>query len=804
MWKNYLTITLRSLRKNKAYSFINILGLAIGMAAGFMILQYVYYETTYDSFFENKENIFRVRTDRFNNGQLSTQWAAGASGAGPDMKEAFPEVLDYVKMYATEPIMTYDERYFDINFGFYATANFFEVFSVPLLQGVDSLVLRDMQTVVLSETMAKKMFGKEDPVGKEIETHDGARFTVTGVFQDFPEKSHMEAEILFSMITWITWQGGERADRTWQWDGWLNYVVLQEGTNSDDLQGKFPEFIASLHSDQFDGKQVEMINFVLQPLDKIHLTSNFRHEIKPNGDETATYFLLIIGMFVLFIAWINYINLATARSLNRAREVGIRKVLGSAKSQLVKQFLFESTFTNLLAFVLSVLFVILVFPTFSDFLGRSTSYTWPDDMSFWVGLSAMLISGILISGFYPSWVLANYKPISVLKGKFTGTSRGNILRKGLVVFQFLASIILITGTYVVYKQLGFLQNQNLGVNIDQTLVIESNRDWRDSISTPRYNLFKNRVADESAVQQISTTTAIPGRTPRWNAGGIRLLRQTNAESNQYRIISSDDNFSSMFGLEVIAGRTFDKSFGNESGNVLFNESAMKRIGISDPEALLNEKIFFWGDTFNVIGIVKDYRQESPKSAYDALIFRYRESPGDFYALKLRSKNYRVTLERLRENWVAAYGNKPFNYFFLDDYYNEQYKSELRFGSIFGWFSGLAIFVACLGLFGLASFTTGLRVKEVSVRKVLGASFSSLWMLLTGDFLKLVGLSVIISLPLTWWLMNQWLENFANRISLSLWLFVIPAFLLTIIAVCTVSYHTIYTANLNPATTLKDE
>lgn len=804
MWKNFFTITLRNLKKNRVYSFINIFGLVIGMTAGFMILQYVYYEITYDRFFDNRENIYRVRTDRYDKGMLSTQWAAGASGAGIDMKEAFPEVLDYVKLYPWNQLLAHTDQFFDTEYGYFATRNFFQVFSIPLLSGVDSLVLKDLNTAVLSESFARKMFGDKDPVGETVHISDGTTFLITGIFKDLPEKSHMKIEVLYSMNTWLSWVGGDEADRTWQWDGWLNYLVLLDGTDPEVLQSKFPDFIASLHSDEFDGRQAEMVKFYLQPLDQIHLISDYRGEIKPTGDKTATYFLLIIGMFVLFIAWINYINLTTARSMNRAREVGIRKVLGSMKSRLIVQFLFESTFTNFIAAVLAVILILICFPFFNDFVGRSTAFTWPEEPWFWAGFAVMLIFGILMSGFYPALVLAGYQPVTVLKGKFTGTVRGNLLRKGLVICQFLASTVLITGTYVVYRQLGYLQSQQLGVNIDQTLVIESNRDWRDSVSAPRYTSFKNLVSMESSVKRITTSSAVPGRTPAWNAGGIRLLRQSEEETNQYRIVSCDADYMEMFDLELVAGRKFDIDFGQEETNVVFNESAVKRIGIDNPREILNEQIFFWGDTFNIVGVVKDYRQESPKTAYDALIFRYRENPGEFYSIKLSTNNYQDALESVEEHWKSVYGTKPFNYFFLDDYYNEQYKAELRFGAIFGWFSGLAIFVACLGLFGLTSFMTRLRTKEVSIRKVLGASFENLWLLLTRDFLKLVTLAIAISLPLTWWLLDQWLDNFANRIPLSWWLFLVPACLLVIAAAGTVSYHTIFTANVNPANSLKEE
>ena len=433
------------------------------------------------------------------------------------------------------------------------------------------------------------------------------------------------------------------------------------------------------------------MEFNLQPLTKIHLISDYRGEIKPTGNERATYFLLIIGLFVLFIAWINYINLTTAHSLKRAREVGIRKVLGSHKSQLVKQFLLESMFMNLLSFVLAGILVLLTFPLFSRFLGRETTYTWPDSPVFWFGLAGFFVLGILLSSFYPALVLSRFKPVAVLKGRFSGSAQGNLLRKGLVTFQFLASIFLITGTYVVYKQLNYLRSQDLGIKIDQTLVVNTPNYSSDSVRTSRHDVFQNQLLGESFVKGITTSSAVPGRTPEWNAGGIRLLNETERESNQYRIIASDDQFADFYGMEVISGRSFDSNFGQEEENVVFNEAAVKRMGFADPEEILNRKIFFWGDTMSVVGVVKNYRQESPKQAYDALIFRYFQHPSGFYSIQLSSANVQRSLDRIRTHWETAFSNKPFEYFFLDDYYNEQYKAELRFGSIFSLFGGLGYF-----------------------------------------------------------------------------------------------------------------
>lgn len=801
MWKNFFVITYRNLTRHSFYSLINIFGLAIGLAAGFLILQHVYHQFSYDNFFENKENIYRVQTNRLKDGEMATQWAAGCAGVGLHMKEDFPEVLGFVNMHSSGAEISYNRKYFTPEFPYYVGASFFEVFSIPLLRGVDSLVLKEPFTVALSETMAKKMFGDEDPMGKVIQMNDDDEFKVTGIFQDIPENSHMSFDVLYSFETYVAFTS-ENARTAWQWDGFLNYVVLHPDADPNLLSEKFPEFIQQRQGEELEQYGAGM-EFVLQPLNKIHLTSNYRSEIKTTGDERATYFLLIIGMFVLFIAWINYINLTTARSLSRAREVGIRKVMGSFKAQLVRQFMFESLFINLLAFVISVILVIIIFPFFNDFAGRSSSYPWPDAPAFWAGLAFIFGTGILLSGFYPALVLSKFKPVTVLKGKFSGSSSGNLLRKGLVTFQFLASLVLIVGTYVVYKQMNFLQSQDLGVNIDQTLVIETPNFQSDSVYSTKDNIFRNSLLSESFVNNMTTSTAVPGETPQWNAGGIRLINQTEAESNQYRVLGGDANFMDFYGLEVISGRGFDDSFGTEEGSVIFNEEAMRLLGFNDMEEILNQKINFWGDTFNIVGVVKNYRQESPKKAYDALIFRYFNSPSGYYSVNLNG-NIRQSVDQVKAHYEAAFGTKTYNSFFLDDHYNQQYQAELKFGSIFALFSGLAIIVACLGLFGLASYITSMRAKEVGVRKVLGASIRNLWMLLTSDFLKLVGLSILVAVPVSYVVMQNWLENFANRINLNVMIFLLPVVILILIAVATVSFHTIRTSNLNPAETLKDE
>ena len=599
MLRNHLRIAWRNLRKNTFYSFLTIFGLAIGIAAGFLILQYVYFELTYDDLFENKENIYRVQLNRFNDGDMATQWAAGCAGAGYAMKEDFPEVLDFVNLHQSFAEISYQQNYFKLDHAYYAGNNFFDVFSVPLIQGIDSTVLKDPFAVVLSESLAKKIFKDQDPVGKELLQNDDTPFTVTGVFKDLPERSHMQFDLLYSFEAYVNFTS-EEARTAWQWDGFLNYVVLQNGTDPRTLETKFPEFIQRRQGEELERYNAGM-EFNLQPLTKIHLISNYRGEIKPTGDERATYFLLVIGLFVLFIAWINYINLTTAHSLKRAREVGIRKVLGSLRSQLMRQFLLESFLMNALGLGFALVLILITFPIFNDFIGRLSSYTWPDSGLFWVGLIAFFSMGTLLSGFYPAVVLSRFKPITVLKGKFTSTGQGNFLRKGLVTLQFVASIFLITGTYVVYKQLNHLRSQDLGINIEQTLSIHTPAYSSDSILNSKYDVFRNSLGSESSVGAITASTAVPGRTAGWNAGGIRLLTQTDQESNQYRVLGCDDAFMDFYGLKMVSGRKFDETRGTEEQNVIFNEAALKRIGLQDPEEILSRKIFFWGDTFSVIG-----------------------------------------------------------------------------------------------------------------------------------------------------------------------------------------------------------
>ena len=798
MFKNSLLTAWRSIIKNKVYSIINILGLAVGMAAFLLIALYARHEINYDGFHENKDNIYRVQQNRYNKGELTTQWAAGCAGIGPALKENFAEVEEFVKLHGTNVVLQFEEKVFKEERTYYATSNFFEVFSVKLIEGIDSLVLREPYSVVLSKSSAKKYFGDQDPIGETIKQNGRTEFTVTGVYEDISSQSHMAADMLYSFESFVDMTNEGARDR-WDWDGFYTYVTLLPNTNQKDFEAKIPDFVVAKWGEEM-AQSNHAMKFSLQPIKDIHLYSDYMYEMKANGDGKATYFLLIIAFFIIIIAWVNYINLSTSKSMERAKEVGIRKVLGSMRQQITRQFLTESFLLNFLAMILGFILMVAILPYFRTLSGINLTMVFTDGF-LWLTLVVLFIVGGFLSGLYPALVLSGFKPATVLKGKLSGASGGVVLRKSLVVFQFIASLVLMVGTVTVFEQLQFMKNQDLGVNIDQTLIVKG-PNITDSLYNDNFLAFKHAVSNYSAVATVASSTSIPGSQPGWNAGGIRLIEQPETEGNQYRIIGVDGDFIGAFGLEMLAGRMFDEERTQEHQNVLFNESAVKLLGFT-PEEALQREIFFWGDTFKIVGVLKNYHQESLKKSFEPLVFRYMHAAG-FYSIKVQSTNMSETIELVEEEWQAMFPGNPFEYFFLDDHFNQQYKAELQFGKVFGLFTGLAIFIACLGLFGLASYTTLQRTKEIGVRKVLGASVPSILMLLSKDFSRLIIIAIVLSTPVSWYLIHQWLLGFANKIYISWWLFGLPALVLMFVALATVSFQTIKSAQTNPVQCLRDD
>ncbi|WP_339816001.1 FtsX-like permease family protein [uncultured Imperialibacter sp.] len=800
MFRNYLVTALRSLLRQKAFSFINIIGLAIGLAACLLIIQYARFELSYEKFLPGYQNVYRLRLDRYNNGELGSQWAAGASAIGKALKEEFPEVVSYARLSHWGFTVKIGDKVFKEENSFFASDDFLKVFPYKVVAGSGENALKEPFTSIITQSTASKYFGEEEAVGKIITVNSGQGFKVTAVIEDQPRNTHLKFGVLVSFATYISWQ--PEVDDAWWWDGFLNYVKLEEGTSASAFEAKIPTLVEARIGERNREVNHEMI-FSLQPLADIHLYSHLMHETEQGGDGDTVYALLGIGFFIILIAWINYVNLATARSINRAREVGVRKVMGSYKRQLVGQFMLESALTNLVAVAIALVIVLAATPYFSELTGQQVSYAFLADAYFWFVLLAFFAGGSILSGLYPSFVLARFQPASVLKGKMSTSPRGILLRKGLVILQMTASVFLMAGTLIVTKQLGFMKSQDLGVDIDQTLVIKG-PNVTDSTYTERLTAFKNTLLAQTTVKSMTASSSVPGRQPNWNAGGIRLVTQADSEAKQYRIVGMDYDFIDAYGLEIVAGRKFSKEFGTETTNVIFNETALRWIGFDDPEDLLGNKIEFWGDQYTVIGIAKDYYQQSLKESHEPLIFRLIPDAGQFYSIKLNTANLQSNIEMVKEEYLSSFPGNVFEYFFLDDYFNQQYASEQTFGKVVALFSGLSIFVACLGLIGLTSFSASMRTKEIGIRKVLGASERTILGLLTREFLLLIVISSVLAIPLSWLVYQGWLDNFANRIDLSPWLLLVPGLAVAAVALLASASQTIRAAKLDPAKSLRHE
>lgn len=801
MLKNYLTSVFRYVSKNKAFTLINVSGLAIGMVACMQIVEFVVHEFSYDTFLEHKEQIFRVQLDRYNKGEITTRWASGCAGIGPDLKAEFPEVKYYTRMTWGNAMLSHGDVFFKEDNVKFATEDFFKVFSIKMLQGDRETALKAPYKMVMSRSMAKKYFGAENPLGKVIRNNGKTDYEITGIFEDLPDNSHMAIDGLFSFTTFQAMNNNDPMT-TWQWDGFTTYIMLDDKADPKAFEAKLPAFVQKKMGKELKEGNEDMV-FHLQPVSSIHLDSDFIGEFKANGNRQSVYFLSIVAILILFIAWINYINLSTAKAIERAREVGVRKVMGSFRSQLVQQFMLEALVLNATAVFIAVGFVLLLTPWFSELTGRPLGYVLFQQGAFWFGIGGLILGGALLSGLYPAFVLSSYKPVEVLKGRFKNTSRGVYFRKGMVITQFVASITLIVGTFTVYRQLRYMQEQKLGVNIDQTLVLNS-PSVVDSTYQQKFQVFKQALLQFPEVSFVTASTSVPGTQPGWNAGGIRRLSQREDEANQYRVIMMDHDFIKAYGLEMVSGRPFSGDVVNEYESVILNESAVSLMGFSKPEEALNDHIYFWGDTFKIVGVVKNYHQESLKKAFDPLVFRYNKSPGGSYSIKFNTANVKTSMANFEEQWKAVFPGNPFISFFLDDHYNQQYKSDQQFGRIFGIFSTLAIFIACLGLFGLSSLTAIQRTKEIGVRKVHGASVPHIIFLLYKDVMYLILIAAVIIVPLAYYVIQEWMGNFAYQTSLNVFTFVVVALMALVFSFFTVAFHSLKTARMNPVNALKYE
>ena len=801
MLRNYLQVAIRSFLRNPISSAVNISGLVIGMTAFILIIQYIRFELSYDNFHKKGDRIFRIQQDRYNKGVITTQWAAGCSAVGQALYENFPEMENFTRFQKWNAVLSYGEKNFREENIYIADTSFFKIFSFRLKEGDKNTILQNSMEMVLSETSARKHFGDANPVGKSLRFNGGPEIMITGIFRDMPVNSHLKPDILVSWETLVRFQGKE-VNTAWQWDAFFNYILLNPSTDYKEFEAKIPAFIEQKLGEDLERWDAGVV-YHLQPLRSIHLHSDFMFEAEVNGNARTVFALLIVAIFLVVIAWINYINISTSRSLERARETGMRKVTGASRNQLISQFLLESVMVNILAIFLAFVLVQLFSNFFNSFFSEKLDFGLRSNTGFWGVMLGIFIAGALISGIYPAFVLSSFKPVTVFKGSQELKVGGIGMRRVLVIIQFSLSLLMISGTLVVFRQISYMQHYDLGINIDNTIVLRG-PSVNDSTYAETFNAFKAELLRNSEIEMISTSTAVPGRQPLWNAGGIRLLSQGEDETNQYRIIGFDYNFVDLYGLSILEGRNFSDEFGRNSETVLFNENAIRLIGFKDFASAMNQQIYFWGDTFSIVGVVKNYHQEGLKVDQEPLIFRFFENINDYYSIRVNPGNIQQTLIDIESQWRDFFPGNPYEYFFLEDYFNEQYKNELLFGKVLNLFSLLAIAIACLGLFGLSSHTTAQRTREIGIRKVLGSSTENCILLLMRFFVIQILISIPFGLGAGYLIMSGWLENFAYRIGIGWWFFLIPVCLLTVIAILTVSSQIIKTASTNPATSLRYE
>jgi putative ABC transport system permease protein len=793
MLRNYLKTAWRNLWKHKAFTFINIMGLSVGMTACFLIFLYVNFETSYDNFNTKADRIYRLVTDIKTPSDM-LHWSSTSAPMSINIRKDFPEVESSVRISGQSFLVRKGNLKFQEKNTIMADSTLFNIFDFPLIYGNKNTALKEPMSIVLSQTAAKKYFGDANPVGQTVLlTGAGINSVITGVMKDIPENSQIKADMIVSMSSQQQVYGNS-SDSAWAAFNLASYLLLKPGTNPQNLAAKFPAFL-----DKYTGKQLKeaqmSFTLFLEPLRDVYLRST--RDGNASGNINNVYIFSIIAIFILLIACINFINLTTARAAERAKEVGIRKVSGAEKYQLMRQFIGESVMVCLIAFVITVILSIILIPLFNQLAGKTVSNGFFEH-SF--NILLVLFTSICIgfvAGIYPALVLSSYKPIIVLKGRFTTGSRGILLRKGLVIAQFTISIALIIATIVVYNQLKYMRNQDLGFDKDQMMIIDTNGDKNK-------DAFKESLSSVPGVLATAFSSSVPG-----NGNSTAYSKVQNKAGDMQTasldIYFVDFDYINQYKMKIVAGRGFSKQFGTDTTQAMvINESTARLLGYTSPQQAIGRNFDQWGRQGKIIGVVKDFHYLSLQQAIPPLTMRIEPGGYQMLSIKVSSRNLPSTIKAIETKWNQIIPDRPFDYSFLDESFDKQYRDEDRFGNLFLNFAVLAIFISCLGLLGLASYSTIQRTKEIGVRKVMGASVANIVNLLSKDFLKLVLIAFVIAAPIAAFGMYKWLQDFAYRMNLSAWTFVLAGLVAVIIAFITVSFHAIKAAITNPVKSLRTE
>ncbi len=812
---NFLKLAFRNIVKRKGYSLLNIAGLTIGMSCCLLIFHYVSYEKSYDTFEPNAKQIVRVRLDSYQKGVLAFKSATSYPAIAPTMKKDFPEVENFCRLIDDNLLLSNEEqnKKFSENKGYYADPSTINMFGLHFIKGNPQTALNGADKIILSESTAKKYFGNEDALGKTLVNRSGEHvqpFQVAGVYKDFPSNSHLIMNYLVSYATLgeelrLEGDTSNASETAWGWYDFYVYIQLKPGINYQQLETKLPAFTDKyLNNRDWAKANNYRAELHLIPLSNIHLNSNYNQEAEVNGNGQAVSFLFLIAIFIICIAWINFINLATARSVERAKEVGVRKVLGALRSILIKQFLTESFILNLISLTFSLIIFFSLLHPFDVFTGRSNYTGVALTSNYWLIFFMLFIGGTILSGLYPAFVLSGFKPVLVLKGAFKNTTSGLLLRKSLIVVQFVTSVVLIAGTIIVYQQVNYMRHQSIGADINQTLVLKGPQTIADSLYQNIYQPFKNAVLHQPNIKSITSSSSVPGDEIYWTNSWKRYGDDQSTLTTLY-MLGVDYDFIPSYKIKMLAGRNFSQQFGTDDKTAIINENTVKLLGFKNAADAINQKIVRGNsDTVTVIGVTANFHQLGLQKNIDPMIIIPRPNLSAFYSLKFNGTNAQQAIASLKKLWNNYFPKDPFDYFFLDESFGEQYKADLLFGKVFGVFAFLAILIACFGLLGLSAYNVLQRTKEIGIRKVLGASIQSILVLLSIDFLKLILISFLFAIPAGWFIMNLWLEDYAYRINIAWWVFAIAGCVALLIAIITISIQAIKAAVANPVKSLRTE
>jgi putative ABC transport system permease protein len=808
MFKNYFKTAFRNLWRNRQFSIINIAGLALGIAVFLFITQYVAFEWNANRFNKNYNELYRINVQ---NKQGNAEYYL-PPGFAPIIKKEVPGIENYVRIAdgigggvvsyqgkSASDIKTFREDEMK-----YVDGSFLNVFSFPLVKGTTSLA--EPKTLALSETMSRKLFGTEEAIGKTVTVSNqfgNTAYTVKAVYK-LPEESDIKAEILLSLHTLES--AANRDDNDWADPNTLEsgftsiYLQIKKGVSSSDVANNIITYIRSINPYAKDDK------VILQPFSALHLAPSFDYPLQTYGSLLLVVVFSCVAVLILLIAWVNYINLSTAQALNRAKEVGVRKVLGASRTQLVLQYLTETLILTLASTGFAVLLVQILQSAFNDFTGKPLSLAVLNNGWFWLSGIALIIIGSLLSGCYVAFVLTSFKPVTTIRGKIQTGIKGFSLRKGLVVFQFSISIVFIIATVILYKQLQYMQAENLGMKLDQLLVIQGPTVSSEDQAAKNVS-FKNSLAQIPFVKKYAASNNIPGIGYCFTTQGItRLNPGKTDEKKSYGMFICDQNFFDTYGITFAQGRAFNTEEAERSWNnihsVIINEKAAQQLGFDTKQNLIGQKIN-WGQPFEIIGVVKDYHHLSLREPIQPTIYLGSVSYS-YFTVQTDTRNMQSKINTLKSLYNSTFPGNPFEYFFADEKYDQQYVAEQKLGNVFIAAAFIAVLIACMGLFGLAAFSARQRIKEIGIRKVLGASVANITTLLSKDFIKLVIIAIVIASPIAWWAMHQWLQDFAYRTEINFWIFLVAGLIAVGIALITVSFQAIKAAMANPVKNLRTE